>query len=62
MKMKLMINTQTDQFSLSSLRKQGSSNVMCIMDSRFCGNDKLCYIIALERLTILIGSKTVSLS
>jgi len=27
-----------------------------------CGNDKLCYIVVIERLTISVGSKTVSLS
>jgi hypothetical protein len=37
-------------------------NVMGIMDSRFRGNDKLCYIFAIERLTISLASKTVSLS
>jgi len=32
------------------------------VDSRFCGNDKLCYVVVIERLTVLLGSKTVSLS
>ena len=32
------------------------------MDSRFRGNDKLCYIVVIERLAISVGSKTVSLS
>jgi len=54
--------TQTARFMLSSLRKQGSMNVMNIVDSRFRGNDKLCYIVVIERITISLGSKTVGLS
>jgi len=34
------IVTQTDRLVLSSLRKQGSSNVTALVDSRFRGNDK----------------------
>jgi len=35
---------------------------MGIMDSRFRGNDKLCYSVVTEQFTISLGSKTVSLS
>jgi len=67
--------TQTDRFALSSLRKQGSRNVTDVVDSRSplsrgqvytcesrCGNDKSCYVVVIEQLTILFGSKSVSLS
>jgi hypothetical protein len=47
--------TQTDRFALSSLQKQGSRNVMDIVDSRFRGNDKLCHIFVMEQLTISLG-------
>ena len=56
------IITQTDRFALSSLRKQGSRNVTGVVDSRFRGNDKSRYVIVIEQLEILFGSKSVSLS
>jgi len=57
-----LLFTQTDRFALSSLRKQGSRNVTDVVDSRFRGNDKSCYVVVIEQLTILFGSKSVSLS
>ena len=37
-------------------------NVTVLLDSRFRGNDTLFYFVIIERLGILFGSKTVSLS
>jgi hypothetical protein len=60
--------TQTDRCALSSstgrltvLRKQGSRNVTVLVDSRFRGNDRLCYVIIIEQFAIIIDSKMVSL-
>jgi len=47
---------------MSSLRKQGSKNVTVLMDSRFRGNDRLSYVIIIERFAVALDSKTVSLS
>jgi hypothetical protein len=47
---------------LSSLRKHGSRNVTNLVDSRFRGNDKLFYIIVIERLIISFRPKPVSSS
>ena len=54
--------TQTDRLALSSLRKQGSRNVTVLVDFRFRGNDRLCYVIIIERFAVAFDSKTVSLS
>jgi hypothetical protein len=37
-------------------------NVMVLVDSRFRGNDRLCYVIIIERFVVVFDSKSVSLS
>jgi len=37
-------------------------NVTVLVDSRFRGNDRLSYVIIIERFTVAFDSKTISLS